>query len=150
MAKFGINGPRFARNFVFAWVTPRVHRVCERIGAENLTFLMDNNRSMAWYVAGRPKEEREVLEALMEVAPRFAWASDAITDDDFYLMLPDWLRLAVETRGERGQVADGGVGEADHHLRAARDDDGPRQVQQLAHARAGDDRGDGEGVHQRG
>ena len=86
----------FARNLVKAQAGKYVADFANGLGQKRLLWMIQTKKPFSTLI--KPEE----IAAYRQTAGQWAWAADAITDRDFYLMLPDWAQQTISGSGDLG------------------------------------------------
>ncbi|GEM_PF-5852827 len=87
----------FAKNLVLIKARKIVQNVCEGLGRERIAWHIENNKSLVETVPP------ELVAHLRGLAAQYSWAAQAITEEDFKKMLPEWVKQLVVENGEGGE-----------------------------------------------
>lgn len=85
-----------ARNMVKARAGKYVEDFVNGLGEKRITWMIQTKRPFSTLV--KPED----LAAYREAAGQWAWAADAITDREFFLMLPPWAQTLITSNGQLG------------------------------------------------
>lgn len=91
-----INAAKFSRAFVLAKARRTVTAAINKIGPENIRFLVANDKDLPQYVP------REMQEQYLLVAKNYPGLGEIISDEDFVAMIPPWAIQIVQSYGDTG------------------------------------------------
>ena len=89
--------PLMGHHLVLAAVRKYTLEMCEGLGAENVTWCIQNEKTLAEFVTD------EKLKAMREWAAQYAGMDKIIPDAEFWTVcIPEWTRDLVTANGEKG------------------------------------------------
>lgn len=84
------------KQLVLAQVRKTVESTCEELGPERLAFLIEGETSFASLI------DADVDASYRKQAMQFQGWERAITDQDFWAMVPSWAQSIIVHQGEKG------------------------------------------------
>lgn len=93
-----LNPQRLSRAFVRNVAARRVREFLEELGAERVQWIVENRRQLSTLIT--PPQEAHYR----KLGRGFGWVSQAISDEDFEKMLPEWAGDILTSSGEEGRA----------------------------------------------
>lgn len=92
------NPHRFAKAYILKVVERNVVLMCDGLGEQRLAWCIQQGRSLGGLVP------QETEAQYRERAPAYGWAAQAITDEEFRHLLPEWVKALVARHGDAGET----------------------------------------------
>ena len=94
----GINASAVAMGFTLRQVKRRVCAMVEKLGADNIRWLITNNKPLSSLAQVQEREGQLRAQAL-----KYSRLASNISEEQFLCMLPPWCLQIVQEHGEQGQ-----------------------------------------------